>query len=59
MTTWRQQFLVEIIDFCNARGSRGFILQEFTDERLGFLQAFRPSKKSGASPIWERRFSCL
>ena len=46
MTTWRQQFLVEIIDFCNARGSRGFILQEFTDERLGFLQAFRPSKNA-------------
>ena len=40
--TWRQQILAEIIDFCNARKSRSFTSQEFTDERLGVLQAFRP-----------------
>ena len=43
MPTWRQQIRDAIIDFCNPRKSRGFTLQEFTDDRLGVLQAFRPS----------------
>lgn len=46
MPTWLQQILAEIIDFCNARGSRGFTLRELTDERLGVLQAFRPSNNT-------------
>ena len=42
MPTWRQQILAEIIDFCDARKSRSFTSQEFTDERLGVSQAFQP-----------------
>jgi hypothetical protein len=49
MPTWRQQILAEIIDFCNAHGSRSFTLQEFTQERLGVLQAFRPENKNVAA----------
>jgi hypothetical protein len=51
MPTWRQQILAEIIDFCNAHGSRSFTLQEFTQERLGVLQAFRPENKNVAAKI--------
>ena len=43
MPTWRQQILAKIIGFCDARASRSFTWQEFTDELLGVLQALRPN----------------
>lgn len=49
--TWKQQVLAEILDYCNAHGSRTFTLQEFLDERLGVLQAFRPENKNVAAKI--------
>lgn len=49
--TWKQQVLAEIIDYCNAHGARTFTLQDFLDERLGVLQAFRPENKNVAAKI--------
>ena len=49
--TWKQQVLAEIIDYCNVHGSRTFTLQDFLDERLGLLQAFRPENKNVAAKI--------
>ena len=49
--TWKQQILTEIVDYCNAHGSRTFTLQEFLDERLGLLQAFRPENRNVAAKV--------
>lgn len=51
MPTWKQKILTEVIDFCNARGSRTFTLREFTSERLDVLKAFRPENNYVAEKI--------
>jgi predicted restriction endonuclease len=56
--TWKRQILAEIVDYCNAHGSRTFTLQEFLDERLGLLQAFRPENRNVAAKV-RRQFQFL
>lgn len=51
MATWKQQILKEVMDYCDQNGSRTFTLPEFLDERLAFLQSFRPENKNVAAKV--------
>ena len=49
--TWKQHILSEVMDYCNQHGSRTFFLAEFLEERLAFLQAFRPENRNVAAKV--------